>query len=50
VSRDTRDFCGSQPDGSLKTRHAGQIDDRRKVARNAFYWNRGDGTYAEIAL
>jgi hypothetical protein len=33
----------------LKPRRAGQFEDREDVARNAFYWNRGDGTYAEIA-
>ena len=32
-----------------KSRLAGQIDNREEVARNALYWNRGDGTYAEIA-
>ncbi len=32
-----------------KTRFAGRFEDREEVARNAFYWNRGDGTYAEIA-
>src|SRR5262249_41928101 len=34
---------------SPKSRIVGQIDDREEVARNALYWNRGDGTYAEIA-
>jgi hypothetical protein len=33
-----------------KRRLPGQIDDREQVARNAFYWNCGDGTYAEIAF
>jgi len=32
-----------------KPRLPGQIDNREEVARNALYWNRGDGTYAEIA-
>jgi hypothetical protein len=27
----------------------GASEDREAVARNALYWNRGDGTYAEIA-
>jgi hypothetical protein len=30
-------------------RRIGAIDDREDVPRNALYWNRGDGTYAEIA-
>ena len=30
-------------------RRVGAIDDREAVPRNALYWNRGDGTYAEIA-
>ena len=34
---------------SPKLRLPGQIDDREEVARNALYWNRGDGTFAEIA-
>lgn len=29
-------------------RRVGLIDDREEVARNTLYWNRGDGTYAEI--
>ena len=32
-----------------KQRFPGQMDNREEVARNAFYHNRGDGTYAEIA-
>jgi hypothetical protein len=32
-----------------KLRPPGQIDDREEVTRNALYWSRGDGTYAEIA-
>ena len=32
-----------------KVREPGQIDNREEVARNGLYWNRGDGTYAEIA-
>lgn len=27
----------------------GKIDDRESVPRNCLFWNRGDGTYAEIA-
>lgn len=30
-------------------RTIGAIQDREAVPRNALYWNRGDGTYAEIA-
>jgi hypothetical protein len=30
-------------------RRIGIIEDREDVPRNALYWNRGDGTYAEIA-
>jgi len=30
-------------------RRIGTIEDREDVPRNALYWNRGDGTYAEIA-
>lgn len=30
-------------------RRIGAIQDREDVPRNALYWNRGDGTYAEIA-
>lgn len=30
-------------------RQIGAIEDREEVPRNALYWNRGDGTYAEIA-
>ena len=30
-------------------RRIGAIDNREDVPRNALYWNRGDGTYAEIA-
>jgi hypothetical protein len=33
----------------LMSRSIGAIDDREAVPRNALYWNRGDGTYAEIA-
>jgi hypothetical protein len=29
-------------------RQIGAIEDREDVPRNALYWNRGDGTYAEI--
>lgn len=29
-------------------RRIGEIDERENVPRNALYWNRGDGTYAEI--
>jgi hypothetical protein len=31
------------------TRKIGLIEDREEVPRNALFWNRGDGTYAEIA-
>jgi len=49
LSRDhARHLRQSSPMGP-KARFAGQFDDREEVARNAFYWNRGDGTYAEIA-
>ena len=34
---------------SPKPRFAGRFDDREDMARNTFFWNRGDGTYAEIA-
>ncbi|MFO1500128.1 MAG: CRTAC1 family protein [Verrucomicrobiota bacterium] len=30
-------------------RPIGAVEEREAVARNALYWNRGDGTYAEIA-
>jgi len=30
-------------------RRIGEIENREEVPRNALYWNRGDGTYAEIA-
>jgi hypothetical protein len=30
-------------------RKIGAIEEREEVPRNALYWNRGDGTYAEIA-
>jgi len=30
-------------------RRIGAIEDREDIPRNALYWNRGDGTYAEIA-
>ena len=31
-------------------RQIGAIENREEVPRNALFWNRGDGTYAEIAL
>src|SRR5262245_38525344 len=31
------------------TRQVGEIDNLEEVARNTLYWNRGDGTYTEIA-
>ena len=31
------------------SRRIGAIEDREDVPRNALFWNRGDGTYAEIA-
>jgi hypothetical protein len=33
----------------VKDRPVGLIEDRESVPRNALFWNRGDGTYAEIA-
>ena len=33
----------------LTSRRMGAGEDREAVPRNALYWNRGDGTYAEIA-
>jgi len=33
----------------LAGRRIGAIEEREAVPRNALYWNRGDGTYAEIA-
>jgi len=43
-----RHLCLSSP-MSPKHRTPGQIDNREEVARNALFWNRGDGTYAELA-
>jgi hypothetical protein len=50
LSRDyTRHLRQSSPlEATLRT--IGAIEDREQVARNALYWNRGDGTYAEIAF
>lgn len=33
----------------MTRRRIGVIEDREAVPRNALFWNRGDGTYAEIA-
>jgi enediyne biosynthesis protein E4 len=34
---------------NLVTSMPGQIDNRPQIRRNVMFWNRGDGTYAEIA-
>jgi hypothetical protein len=49
LSRDHARHLRQSSPMSPKLRTAGRFDDREEVARNAFYWNRGDGTYAEIA-
>jgi hypothetical protein len=49
LSRDHEHHLRQQSPMNPKVRIPGQIDNREEVARNAFYWNRGDGTYAEIA-
>jgi len=36
-------------DTNLMTSRPGDIDDRPQIRRNTLFWNRGDGTYAEIA-
>ena len=48
LSRDHARHLRQSSPMSPKPRLAGRFDDREEVARNAFYWNRGDGTYAEI--
>jgi len=50
LSRDRSRHLRQSSPMYLKHRTPGQIEDREEVARNAFYWNRGDGTYAEIAF
>jgi enediyne biosynthesis protein E4 len=35
-------------DTNLMTSRPGEIDDRPQVRHNTLFWNRGDGTYAEI--
>ena len=34
---------------SLKVSLPGEIENRPQIRRNTFFWNRGDGTYAELA-
>lgn len=50
LSRDyTRHLRQSSP-LEAPLRAIGAIENREEVARNALYWNRGDGTYAEMAF
>ena len=49
LSRDHEHHLRQMSPMNPKVRAAGQIDNREEVARNAFFWNRGDGTYAELA-
>ena len=49
LSRDAAHRLRQSSPMGPKARLAGRIDDREEVARNALCWNRGDGTYAEIA-
>lgn len=49
LSRDHARHLRQSSPMNPKSRFAGRFDDREEVARNTFCWNRGDGTYAEIA-
>jgi hypothetical protein len=44
-ARQMRQMSGLQPSIPV----AGRFDNRPEIARNTLFWNRGDGTYAEIA-
>jgi enediyne biosynthesis protein E4 len=48
-SRDHEHHLRQMSPMNPKHRTPGEINNREEVARNAFFWNRGDGTYAEIA-
>ena len=49
LSRDHEHHLRQMSPMNPKVRLPGQIDNREEVARNAFFRNRGDGTYADIA-
>jgi len=48
-SRRHRDRIRQGSSVKLTAGRPGEIDNQPQVARNTLYWNRGDGTYAEIA-
>ncbi|HTL16835.1 MAG TPA: FG-GAP-like repeat-containing protein [Patescibacteria group bacterium] len=49
LSRDHEHHLRQMSPMNPKVRVPGELTNREEVARNAFYWSRGDGTYAEIA-
>lgn len=49
LSRDHADRLRQLSSMPPVARRIGVFDEREDVPRNALYWNRGDGTYAEIA-
>lgn len=49
LSRDFKRHLRQSSPKSPELRQPGEIDPIEGVPRNALYWNRGDGTYAEIA-